>query len=76
MKIVNESEAKTRLSHLLDLVASEEEIIIARAGRPMAKLIPYRVKPKSRTPGCWKGKVKIANDFDATSAVISRAFQN
>ncbi len=44
MKTVNVYEAKTRLSQLLDLAASGEEVIIARAGRPMAKLIPYQIK--------------------------------
>ncbi len=75
MKMVNVYEAKTRLSQLLDLAASGEEVIIARAGRPMAKLIPYQIKQKSRKPGCWKGKVKISNDFDELPDEISRAFR-
>lgn len=75
MKTVNVYEAKTRLSQLLDLAASGEEVIIARAGRPMAKLIPYQIEQKSRKPGCWKGKVKIAKDFDELPEEISRAFR-
>jgi prevent-host-death family protein len=75
MKTVNVYEAKTRLSQLLDLAASGEEVIIARAGRPMAKLIPYQVNQKSRKPGCWKGKVKIAKDFDELPEDLSRAFR-
>ncbi len=74
MKTVNLYEAKTRLSQLLDLAASGEEVIIARAGKPMAKLIPYQVKQQSRKPGCWKGKVKIAKDFDELPENLSRAF--
>ena len=50
MKMGNVSEAKIRLSQLLDLAASGEEVIIARAGRPMAKLIPYQVNRQSRKP--------------------------
>lgn len=75
MKTVNVQEAKTRLSQLLDLAASGEEVIIARAGRPMAKLIPYHVKQQSRKRGSWKGKVKIAKDFDELPEDLSRAFQ-
>jgi prevent-host-death family protein len=74
MKTVNVDEAKTHLSHLLDLAASGEEVIIARAGRPMAKLIPYQDKQKSRKSGCWKGKVKIAKDFDELPEDLAHAF--
>ncbi len=75
MKIFNVSQAKSRLSQLLDSVVSGEELIVARAGKPIAKLIPYQVQQKSRKPGCWKGKVKISGDFDATPEVIVRALQ-
>ncbi len=75
MKTVNVSEAKKRLSQLLDLAASGEEVIIAKAGKPMARLIPYQVKRKSRKPGYWKGKVKIAKYFDELPEDISRAFR-
>ena len=75
MKTVNFYEAKTHLSQLLDLAASGEEVIIARAGRPMAKLIPYQVKQQSKKLGCWKGKVKISKDFDELPEEFSRAFR-
>lgn len=75
MKTVNVHEAKTHLLQLLDLAASGEELIIARAGRPMAKLIPYQVHKKSRKPGCWKGKVKISKDFDELPKNFSRIFR-
>jgi prevent-host-death family protein len=74
MKTVNVSEAKACISQLLDLVASGEEVIIARAGKPTAKLIPYQINQQPRKPGCWKGKVKIARNFDATPGAISGAF--
>ncbi len=62
MKIVNIHEAKTHLSRLLERVADGEEIILARAGKPVAKLVP--LKPKPRRPGGLKGKVRIHADFD------------
>lgn len=65
MTVVNTHEAKTNLSRLLEDVEKGEEIIIAKANRPVARLIPYReVKPR-RQPGLLKGKVKVADDFDA-----------
>jgi len=75
MKMVNVYEAKTHLSQLLDLAASGEEVIIARAGKPMAKLISFQVNQQSRKPGCWKGKVKIAKNFDELPEDLSRAFR-
>ncbi|MGB5055351.1 MAG: type II toxin-antitoxin system prevent-host-death family antitoxin [Nitrospirales bacterium] len=75
MKTVDVSEAKARISQLLDLVASGEEVVIVRAGRPMAKLIPYQIKQQSRKPGSWKGKVKIAKDFDKLHDGLSRVFR-
>ena len=62
MKTVNIHEAKTHLSRLLERVADGEEIIIARAGKPVAKLVP--LKPKPRRPGSLKGKIRIHSDFD------------
>ena len=62
---VNIHEAKTHLSRLLSRVMSGEEIIIARAGKPVARLIPIRDRPATRVSGSAKGKVVIAPDFDA-----------
>ncbi len=61
---VNVHDAKTRLSELLSRVESGEEITIARAGTPVAHLIPIREKTGERMAGTAKGKVKIENDFD------------
>lgn len=63
--IVNIHEAKTHLSQLLGRVALGEEIVIAKAGTPVAKLAPVRARPKRRTPGSAQGKLWIAPDFDA-----------
>lgn len=61
---VNIHEAKTHLSRLVDRAASGEEIVIARAGRPVARLAPLIVEPKPRRSGIWKGKGSIADNFD------------
>jgi len=64
MKKVNVHEAKTRLSELLNRVEGGEEITIAKAGRPVARLVPIREKATERVPGSAKGKVVIREDFD------------
>lgn len=64
MRTVNMHEAKTHLSKLVDSVMKGNEIVIALAGRPVAKLTPIEKRPKRR-PGALKGKIKIAKDFDA-----------
>jgi prevent-host-death family protein len=64
MRQVNMHEAKTHLSRLVDEVAHGEEIVIAKAGRPVAKLVPYSESRPPREPGGWEGKVWISPDFD------------
>jgi prevent-host-death family protein len=61
---VNLYDAKTQLSALVDDAAAGAEIIIAKNGKPMAKLVPFREAAK-RKPGRLKGKIWIADDFDA-----------
>lgn len=73
---VNVYEAKTHLSQLLDRAAAGEEIVIARAGRPIARLMPLADTPsKRRQPGGWRGKVSIGTDFDDLPAGIDAAFR-
>lgn len=62
MGIFNVHEAKTHLSRLLDRVAEGEEVIIAKSGRPVAKLVPVGAEP--RKPGRLKGRIRINADFD------------
>jgi prevent-host-death family protein len=62
MEIFNVHDAKTHFSRLLDRVAQGEEIIIAKSGRPVAKLVRMTAEP--RKPGRLKGRVRIAPDFD------------
>ena len=73
--IVNTHEAKTHLSRLIERAAQGEEIIIGKAGKPLAKLVPYRAEREPRTPGAWRGRVRLADDFDATPAEILDAFE-
>lgn len=61
---VNVYEAKTRLSQLIDKAAAGEEVIIARNGTPVAKLIAVHRAPTRREPGALRGKIFIADDFD------------
>jgi prevent-host-death family protein len=61
--IVNVHEAKTHLSRLLIRVAAGEEIVIARAGRAVARLVP--LERGKRRPGRLKGRLSIGRDFDA-----------
>jgi prevent-host-death family protein len=65
MTIVNIHKAKTHFSKLIDAVLSGEEIIIAKAGKPAAKLVPIAPQKPKRKPGALKGKIKISKDFDA-----------
>lgn len=65
MSTVNIHQAKTQFSRLVDLAASGEEIIIAKAGKPVARLIPYAPKGAVRRPGTMRGKIRIKKSFDA-----------
>jgi prevent-host-death family protein len=65
VKQVNIHQAKTHLSKLLRKVAMGEEVVIARAGKPIARPVPMNVKPQTkRRLGALKGKIWIAEDFD------------
>ncbi|WP_332875815.1 type II toxin-antitoxin system Phd/YefM family antitoxin [Massilia sp. S19_KUP03_FR1] len=65
MQTVNIHEAKTQFSKLVDAVGLGAEIMIAKAGKPAAMLVPVPAKRPARTPGAMKGKIRIADDFDA-----------
>ena len=61
---VNAQEAKTHFSRLLARVNQGEEIIIAKAGKPVARIVPYASKPSKRVPGTAKGKIQIMKNFE------------
>jgi prevent-host-death family protein len=64
MRMVNMHAAKTHLSRLVNEVAAGEEIVIAKAGKPMARLLPFEPRREPRQPGLLKGQIWIADDFD------------
>lgn len=65
METVNIHEAKTHLSRLLERVAGGEVVVIAKAGKAMARLAPLQEAPQNRRLGILQGQLKVADDFDA-----------
>ena len=74
MEIHNIHEAKTNFSRLVERVRRGEEIIIGKAGDPVAKLVPFDRTGAPRRGGQWRGRVRIAADFDTLPADIADAF--
>ena len=72
---VNIHQAKTQLSRLGELVLTGEKVVIAKAGKPYMELIPHRENRRPRTPGRLKGRIVMAEDFEATPAEINDAFE-
>ena len=68
------TEAKAQLSALIERVAKGETIVIGRAGRPVARLVPYVATPGPREPGALRGKIRIAPDFDRLPDDVAAAF--
>lgn len=63
MAKINIHDAKTRLSRMVEEVESGKEIVIARAGKPVARLVPFKLKGAPRRKGLLKGKIKISDAF-------------
>lgn len=76
MKITNIYQAKTQLSSLVDGALAGDEIIIARSGKPLVRLVPYYQSMKPRVPGKLKGKIQISDDFNDESKEIEDLFYN
>lgn len=74
MTITNISEAKAQLSALVERVQAGEEIIIGKAGRPVAKLVKYERSDQPRQPGALRGRIRIAPDFDELPDDLAKAF--
>ena len=74
MTITNIHEAKSQLSKLVDRALQGEEVIIARAGKPVVRLVPLRQGETPRQGGQWHGQVRIADDFDQLPEDVARAF--
>ena len=75
MTMVNMHEAKTHLSRLVDRVVQGEDVVIAKAGRPVARLVAYDEAAEPRRPGALKGQIWIADDFDELPPEILAAFE-
>jgi antitoxin (DNA-binding transcriptional repressor) of toxin-antitoxin stability system len=71
MDVINVGDAKMNLSR----VEAGEEVVIGRAGRPVAKLVPFRPSLRRRKFGGWRGKVWISDDFKALPEDIAAAFR-
>ncbi len=74
MQIANISQAKAQLSALIEKVQAGEEVIIGKAGKPVARLVKFENNQKARKPGALKGKIKISDDFDVLPDDIAKAF--
>ncbi|MBI9082060.1 MAG: type II toxin-antitoxin system prevent-host-death family antitoxin [Desulfobacterales bacterium] len=74
MQITNISEAKAQLSALIEKVLGGEDVIIGKAGKPVARLVRYENSRKPRKPGALKGKIEIADDFDRLPEDLASAF--
>ncbi len=73
-EIVNVHAAKTNLSRLLERAEAGEEIVIGRAGKPIAKLVPYVPDRPRRVFGALRGQIVIHGDFDADNDAIAADF--
>jgi prevent-host-death family protein len=73
--LVNLHEAKTHLSRLVDRAAAGEEVIIGRAGKPVARLVPFSTTRAPRQPGALAGRIWVADDFDDTPDWLIDAFE-
>ncbi len=76
MQITNISDAKASLSKLIEKVLKGEEVIIGKAGKPVAKLVPYDLdtSPRQLGVGHWKGQIWIADDFDELPEDVLKLF--
>ena len=75
MKTVNIYEAKTQLSRLVEQAASGEDVVIARAGRPVARLTRLQQTPRKRRLGLLHGGCRIPDDFNRPLPEVVRAFE-
>jgi len=75
MAQVGMHEAKTKLSQLVQRAEAGEEIIIARNGAPVARLVPVAAEPSlASVRGVWRGRVRVADDFDELPDDVAAAF--
>jgi len=75
MRVVNMHEAKSQLSRLVEEVLAGNEVIIARAGKPLIKLVPYKPRSEPRKFGGYEKEIYIPPDFDETDEEIVKLFE-
>jgi prevent-host-death family protein len=73
MHITNISDAKAKLSALVEKAIAGQEVIIGKAGKPVAKLVRYELSENDRVPGALRGKIEIADDFDELPDDIAKS---
>jgi prevent-host-death family protein len=71
---VDVREAEKHLSRLVDRAAAGEQVVITRAGKPVARLVPVAEPKERREPGVWQGRVRIAPDFDELPPELRSVF--
>jgi prevent-host-death family protein len=74
--VVNVHAAKTNLSRLLERVEAGEEVVIGRAGKPIARLVPYVAERPARVFGALRGEIRILPGFDESDEEIAREFED
>jgi prevent-host-death family protein len=74
MKTANVTEAKATLSKLLAMVQEGDEVILTKAGVPVARLVPYRHPTRRTLGGSWEGRVEMSDDFDELPDALLAAF--
>ncbi len=75
MKTINMHEAKSQLSRLVEQALAGEDVIIAKAGKPMVKLVPVNHDTRPRIPGRFKGQISLTPDFDTTPEELIDLFE-
>ncbi len=75
MPQVNLHDAKTHLSRLVNRAAAGEEIVIARSGKPVARLVALAEPRAPRRLGLYRGEIRVANDFDELPSDLQLAFE-
>jgi len=74
-EVVNMHQAKSSLSRLVERALAGEDVVIARNGEPLVKLVPVPKERKPRVPGRGKGKISIGPDFEFTDEEITQLFE-
>lgn len=74
MQVVNIYQAKTQLSSLINQAVAGQEIIIANAGKPVVRIVPYHQETMPRKPGLWAGQVQMDNNFDQALTEFEQLF--